>query len=142
MGRGVFGIEAAANLYFKKSSVNLRRDELIQLAASLPSPRKHNPLTQTKEFKSRVKKIKRNLRLGTKNRVVNTALENIPPKQNKTTNEETTNEETTNEETTNEETTNEETTNEETTNEETTNEETTNEETTNEETTNEEGKKQ
>jgi monofunctional biosynthetic peptidoglycan transglycosylase len=39
MGRGVFGIEAAAQKYFGKSARNLTRAEAAQIAAALPNPK-------------------------------------------------------------------------------------------------------
>lgn len=41
MGRGVFGIEAAARKYFKKSAAKLTRTEAAMIAASLPNPIKY-----------------------------------------------------------------------------------------------------
>jgi len=38
MGKGVFGIEAAAKKYFKKSASRLTRTEAAMIAASLPNP--------------------------------------------------------------------------------------------------------
>lgn len=38
MGKGVFGIEAAAKQYFKKSASRLTRTEAAMIAASLPNP--------------------------------------------------------------------------------------------------------
>lgn len=38
MGRGIFGIEAAARYYFKKPAANLTRSEAAMIAASLPNP--------------------------------------------------------------------------------------------------------
>lgn len=40
MGQGVFGIEAAARTYFKKSAKKLNREEAAKIASSLPNPRK------------------------------------------------------------------------------------------------------
>jgi monofunctional glycosyltransferase len=40
MGKGVFGIEAAAQDYFKKPAKNLSRQESAMIAASLPNPQK------------------------------------------------------------------------------------------------------
>ena len=42
-GDGVFGAEAAAKKYFGKSAANLTREEAAQMAAVIPSPRKHQP---------------------------------------------------------------------------------------------------
>lgn len=41
MGRGVFGIEAAARQYFKKPASKLSRKEAAMIAASLPNPKKY-----------------------------------------------------------------------------------------------------
>ena len=38
MGKGVFGIEAAANRYFKKSAQKLTRREAAMIASCLPNP--------------------------------------------------------------------------------------------------------
>ncbi len=42
-GNGVFGAEAAAKKYFGKSASLLTREEAAQMAAVIPSPRKHQP---------------------------------------------------------------------------------------------------
>ncbi len=39
MGRGIFGAEAAAQTYFKKSAAKLTRKEAALIAASLPNPK-------------------------------------------------------------------------------------------------------
>lgn len=57
-GPGIYGIAAAANFYFGVSPSQLNRDQLIQLAASLPSPKKHNPSSQTRNFLARVERIR------------------------------------------------------------------------------------
>jgi len=41
MGKGVFGIEAAAHKYFGKSAKNLTKAEAAMIAASLPNPKKY-----------------------------------------------------------------------------------------------------
>ncbi|MEJ8817456.1 monofunctional biosynthetic peptidoglycan transglycosylase [Lacibacter sp. H407] len=48
MGKGVYGIEAAAKQYYKKSAKQLTRVEAAQIAASLRNPKKYTvkPLTQ------------------------------------------------------------------------------------------------
>ena len=38
MGKGIFGIEAAAQHYFKKSASKLTRSEAAMIASSLPNP--------------------------------------------------------------------------------------------------------
>lgn len=42
MGKGIFGIEAAAQKYFKKSAKKLTRTEAAMIAACLPNPKKYN----------------------------------------------------------------------------------------------------
>ena len=42
MGKGVFGIEAAAQAYFKKPASRLTRTEAAQIAACLPNPVKYS----------------------------------------------------------------------------------------------------
>ena len=41
MGKGIFGIEAAAQKYFKKSAKKLTRTESAKIAAALPNPKKY-----------------------------------------------------------------------------------------------------
>ena len=48
LGDGIFGAEAAARHYFKKSAASLTRDEAIRLAAIISSPLKHSPFENTK----------------------------------------------------------------------------------------------
>lgn len=63
LGRGIFGVEAAARHYFGISAAELSRDQAVRLAATLPSPARHNPATETPEFRRRVEKISRHLGL-------------------------------------------------------------------------------
>ncbi|MEE8364877.1 MAG: monofunctional biosynthetic peptidoglycan transglycosylase [Gammaproteobacteria bacterium] len=58
-GRGIYGVEAAARYYWGKSAARLSPRQAIELAATLPAPVRHNPATQTRFFKKRVKKISR-----------------------------------------------------------------------------------
>ncbi|MFV2059418.1 MAG: monofunctional biosynthetic peptidoglycan transglycosylase [Gammaproteobacteria bacterium] len=58
-GKGVYGIEAAAKHYWGISAISLSRYQSAQLAATLPSPIKHNPQTQTKRFNKKVRRILR-----------------------------------------------------------------------------------
>jgi len=62
-GTGIFGVEAAAQHYYGISSHTLSTWQSATLAATLPSPKKHNPQTQTKRFKKRAKKIFRYLKI-------------------------------------------------------------------------------
>ncbi|MEG2078832.1 monofunctional biosynthetic peptidoglycan transglycosylase [Chryseobacterium piscicola] len=43
MGRGVFGVEAAAKYYFGKSSKDLNTSEAAWIATVLPNPKKYDP---------------------------------------------------------------------------------------------------
>ena len=47
MGRGIFGIEAAARLYFHKSARALDAREGALLATALPNPLKRDPARPT-----------------------------------------------------------------------------------------------
>jgi monofunctional biosynthetic peptidoglycan transglycosylase len=42
MGKGIFGVEAASQKYFKKPAKKLTRSEAAQIAAILPSPKKYS----------------------------------------------------------------------------------------------------
>lgn len=42
-GRGIFGIEAAAQTYFRRSASALTFDQALRLAAVIPSPLRHRP---------------------------------------------------------------------------------------------------
>ena len=42
-GRGIFGIEAAAQTFFGKSASDLSLEEATRLAAVIPSPLRHRP---------------------------------------------------------------------------------------------------
>lgn len=53
MGRGVFGIEAAAQYYYGKSAANLTRSEAAWIAAILPSPQKYDPHNPSKYLRNR-----------------------------------------------------------------------------------------
>ncbi|MGV4414188.1 monofunctional biosynthetic peptidoglycan transglycosylase [Chryseobacterium sp. T1] len=43
MGRGVFGVEAASQYYFSKSSKDLTKSEAAWIATVLPNPQKYDP---------------------------------------------------------------------------------------------------
>ncbi|MEC5156828.1 monofunctional biosynthetic peptidoglycan transglycosylase [Chryseobacterium sp. MP_3.2] len=43
MGRGVFGVEAASQYYFQKSSKDLSKNEAAWIATILPNPKKYDP---------------------------------------------------------------------------------------------------
>lgn len=56
-GRGIYGVNAAAQYYWGIPASQLSVEQAIQLAATLPAPVKHNPKTRTRFFLKRVKKI-------------------------------------------------------------------------------------
>lgn len=58
-GKGIYGVEAAAHYYWGISARQLTVRQAAELAASLPSPKKHNPKTRTRYFLGRAKKIRR-----------------------------------------------------------------------------------
>lgn len=56
-GPGIYGVEAATRTYWQKSASALTWSEAAELAATLPSPKQHNPATRTERFNQRVQKI-------------------------------------------------------------------------------------
>lgn len=60
-GSGVFGVEAAARLYFGVTAAELTSGQAVSLAASLPSPKRHNPGTATRAYEQRRQRIARQL---------------------------------------------------------------------------------
>ena len=57
MGKGIFGIEAAAQTYFKKSALKLSAGEAALIAAALPSPLTRNPAKPGNYMQTRQKQI-------------------------------------------------------------------------------------
>ena len=62
-GKGIYGIEAAAQRYWGIPASKLSTMQTIELAATLPAPTKHNPRSRTKFFMKQRGKIKRNMGL-------------------------------------------------------------------------------
>lgn len=58
-GRGIYGVNAAAQYYWGIPASELSVQQVVELAATLPAPAKHNPNTRTTFFLKRVKKIGR-----------------------------------------------------------------------------------
>lgn len=56
-GKGIYGVEAAAQYYWGRNATELNHWQAAQLAASLPSPIKHNPATRTRVFMRRAQRI-------------------------------------------------------------------------------------
>jgi len=61
-GPGVYGVEAASRYYWSIPASALSSEQAVQLAACLPSPKKHNPKTNTRTFQRRVATITRHLK--------------------------------------------------------------------------------
>ena len=57
MGKGIFGAEAAANIYWKKHAFALNVSQSALIAASLPNPRKMNPGKPSAYMRTREKQI-------------------------------------------------------------------------------------
>ena len=58
-GRGVYGVEAASQFYYNKSSTQLDPPEAAMLAAMLPAPRKWDPRKPTRRLRARQERILR-----------------------------------------------------------------------------------
>lgn len=61
MGEGIYGIEAAAQHYYKKPAQELSRQQAAYIAATLPNPRRWNPTKPTNYLRSRQAWISRNM---------------------------------------------------------------------------------
>jgi monofunctional biosynthetic peptidoglycan transglycosylase len=59
-GRGIYGVDAAARYYWDVPVSRINARESIELAATLPSPVANNPRSDTRAFRKRVAKIRRN----------------------------------------------------------------------------------
>ena len=53
MGQGVFGVEAASQYYFNKSSANLTKSEAAWIATILPNPKKYDPKNPSAYLRSK-----------------------------------------------------------------------------------------
>jgi monofunctional biosynthetic peptidoglycan transglycosylase len=56
-GRGIYGVQAAAQAYYGVDAGALSLVQAAELAASLPSPVKNNPATRTERFQRRTQRI-------------------------------------------------------------------------------------
>ncbi len=63
MGKGVFGVEAAAKIYFNKNAQNLTRSEAAMIAACLPNPKKFTVKPMSKYVSNRYDDILRQMNL-------------------------------------------------------------------------------
>lgn len=60
-GPGIYGVEAASRAYWGIPASRLSALQAVELAATLPSPRKHNPRTRTERFTQRAAKLTRQI---------------------------------------------------------------------------------
>ncbi|MDT8318259.1 MAG: monofunctional biosynthetic peptidoglycan transglycosylase [bacterium] len=60
-GKGIYGVEAAAKYYWGMPASDLSMEQAVELAATLPAPKSHNPKTRTSFFSKRKKKLLRQL---------------------------------------------------------------------------------
>lgn len=56
-GKGIYGAEAAAQAYFGRAAADLTPEEAAALAATLPSPRRYNPVGGTRFMERRKSQI-------------------------------------------------------------------------------------
>jgi len=56
-GRGVYGVQAAAQTYYGLDAADLSLEQAAELAATLPSPVKNNPATRGERFDKRTLRI-------------------------------------------------------------------------------------
>lgn len=61
MGRGIFGVQAAAKAYFNKDAKDLTRYEAAQIAACLPNPKKFTVVPQSRYVALRSAILMRNM---------------------------------------------------------------------------------
>ncbi|MEK7840649.1 MAG: monofunctional biosynthetic peptidoglycan transglycosylase [Pseudomonadota bacterium] len=73
-GHGVYGVQAAARHYWDRDVEQLTPQQAAELAATLPSPRKHNPATRSEAFDKRAQRVLRLL-----NRYPGDAADLLPP---------------------------------------------------------------
>jgi monofunctional biosynthetic peptidoglycan transglycosylase len=78
LGDGVFGAEAASQLYFRRSARNLDREEAAALAGSLPFPLRSNPGYRPGRMRWRQNLILRRMR-GEEVEVPQVEEEELPP---------------------------------------------------------------
>jgi monofunctional glycosyltransferase len=61
-GRGIYGVEAAAQIYFHKPAARLSREEAARLAAVLPNPRRMNAARPSRYVLRRQRQIESQMR--------------------------------------------------------------------------------
>ncbi|MFW7377316.1 MAG: monofunctional biosynthetic peptidoglycan transglycosylase [Oligoflexus sp.] len=78
-GPGIFGVEAAAQHYFGRNFYSLNQREAAALAATLPSPRRHNPHTVTNFFRKKRDRVISILNLPKQTPAEKQVIEFMPP---------------------------------------------------------------
>jgi len=61
MGKGIFGVQAAAKAYFKKDAKNLSRSEAAKIAACLPNPKIYTVKPMSRKVSQRYDDIMRQM---------------------------------------------------------------------------------
>ena len=56
-GTGIYGVDAASEYYWHIPVSKISERQAIELAATLPAPKKENPAEQGKAFQRRIEKI-------------------------------------------------------------------------------------
>ncbi len=57
MGRGIFGVQAAAKIYFNKDAGELTKQEAAQIIACLPNPKKLSVKPMSNYVRARAQRI-------------------------------------------------------------------------------------
>lgn len=77
-GRGIFGAEAAAQAYFRKSCAELNPDECARLAAVIPSPLRHRPDVDSRYVVRRTAMVQRRLASRARGATIQSTEEDSP----------------------------------------------------------------
>lgn len=78
-GQGIYGVQAAARHYWGTDAGALSPMQSVELAATLPSPVKHNPATRTRAFEKRKGRVLRLLHRFPGEAAQSIAARNEPP---------------------------------------------------------------
>lgn len=61
-GKGVFGVEAAAQKYFDRSAAKLNTHQAVSIAYVLPNPLKRNPKTVSQKNRTKYNIVSKRIR--------------------------------------------------------------------------------
>ena len=61
-GKGVFGVEAAAQKYFYRSAAKLNTHQAVSIACVLPNPLKRNPKTVSQKNRTKYNIVSKRIR--------------------------------------------------------------------------------